>query len=322
MDIILSLAGLVVGLFVLEAGADRFTDAVGAVARRLRASESTVGLLTAGGEWEELVVVLLALLGGSPGLAIGNIIGSCIANLVGSLPLGMFGKCPLKIDRSARVYALVMLAATALASAFLFHGTVTRAAGGVLVGAFVVYLVSVVLVIRHGWLRPPAAEDDDDDDEDNERERGLLRLLVGVALGLAIIAVGAELVVQGAVIIARVVGLSEYAIGATVVAVGTTLPDKAISLIAGQRGQGGIVTANATGSNVFLLTLVLGLSALAGGTNARALSAFSSTDVLILVAVSVTVVALFWRASLHWRTGLGLLAIYAGYLAYALLRGA
>jgi len=101
MDILLALAAFALGLALLEKGADRFTGGIGALARRLDASEGVVGLLTAGGEWEELVVVLLALAGGHGGLAVGDIVGSCIANLTGSLPLGFLGRRPLVLDRSA-----------------------------------------------------------------------------------------------------------------------------------------------------------------------------------------------------------------------------
>ena len=91
MDIVLAVAALVAGLIVLEWGAERFTGAIGAIARRLHASEGVVGLLTAGGEWEELVVVALALAGGHPALAVGNVVGSCLANLIGSYPLKKSG---------------------------------------------------------------------------------------------------------------------------------------------------------------------------------------------------------------------------------------
>src|SRR5262249_3895865 len=128
-----------------------------------------------------------------------------------------------------------------------------------LVFAFVLYVASVMIVISRGWLRPP---EDDDDEREDLADNTLLGTLGVFALGLVSISVGAELVVQGAAHIAARAGLSEYAIGATVVAIGTTLPDKAISLIGGLREQGGVVTANAAGSNIFLLTLVLGLAAL------------------------------------------------------------
>ncbi len=320
MDIVLAVAALVVGLIVLEGGAERFTGAIGALARRLRASEGVVGLLTAGGEWEELVVVALALAGGHPALAVGNVVGSCLANLIGSLPLGLLGRRPLVLDRSARVYGLVMLGVTALACLFAFGGRVTRPEGGALVAAFVVYVASVLVVIRRGWLRPP--EDDDDDDDDAPVAGSTLRPIAVLVLGLVVISLGAELIVQGSVHIAQRIGLSEYAIGATVVSIGTTLPDKAISLIGGLRGQGGVVTANATGSNIFLLTLVLGLAALAGVHGLAVAPTVAHVDVPLLLAATLLVTLLFRRPSLHRRTGVALLILYVAYIVYALVRGA
>src|SRR5919199_507174 len=320
MDIVLAVAALVGGLVLLEWGAERFTRAIGALARRLRASEGVVGLLTAGGEWEELVVVVLALAGGHPALAVGNVIGSCLANLIGSLPLGLLGKRPLVLDRSARVYGLVMLGVTVLASLFAFGGRITQLEGGVLVAVFVLYVASVLVVIHRGWLRPP--DDDDDDEAEALAEGSALRPLAVLVMGLVVISGGAELVVQGAAHIAERIGLSEYAIGATVVAIGTTLPDKAISLIGGLRGQGGVVTANATGSNIFLLTLVLGLGALSSGSGLSVAPAILRVDVPLLLAVSLAIVLLFRQRSLHYRTGVSLLVLYVAYVAFALVRGA
>jgi cation:H+ antiporter len=318
MNPLLAVAAILAGLVLLEVGADRLTDAIVALARRLRASEHVVGLLTAGGEWEELIVVLLAIVGGHPALAVGNVLGSCLANLIGSMPLGFLGSQPLVPDRSARVYAVVMLLVTVLAAAFLIDGRVEPVAGGVLVAVFVVYVVSILLVIQRGWLRPL---EDDDDDKEEIPDASLVRQVGVLVVGLVVIAVGAELVVEGAVAIAQQLGLSEYAIGATIVAVGTTLPDKAISFVAGRRGQGGVVTANATGSNIFVLTLVLGLAALFSGSGLAIAPDVARVDVPLLVAASVLVVLLFRLPALGQGTGLTLLALYLGYIVYALVRG-
>ena len=318
MAIALALLVLGAGLFLLEAGADRFTDAIGALARRLHASENVVGLLTAGGEWEELLVVILAIGSGHPGLAIGNVVGSCLANLIGSMPLGFFGPRPLVPDRSARIYAVVMLFVTILAAIFMSDGHIEPLGGGILVAVFFGYIVSVLLVLKRGWLRPI---EDDEDDEEAVVQHALPRLLGLLVISLVAIAGGAELVVQGAVIIAHRVGLSDYAIGATVVALGTTLPDKAISFIGGRRGSGGIVTANATGSNIFVLTLVLGLAALTNRNGIAISPSVLHWDMPFLIAASVLVVILFGRTSLHWRTGVGLLVLYVAYIAFALVRG-
>lgn len=317
MDTVLAVAAVLVGLVVLEAGAERFTGAIAGLAHRLHASEGAVGLLTAGGEWEELVVVVLAVVSGHPGVAVGNVVGACLANLIGSMPLGMLARQPLRPDRSARIYGYVMLAVTALAAALAIDGRVTPAAGGVLVGVFVVYVASVLLVIQRGWLRPPAEEDDDDE----PTKGSALRIVVTLALSLAVISAAAEAIVLGAVHIAHQAGLSEYAIGATVVAIGTTLPDKAISFVGGMRGQSGVVTSNALGSNIFILTLVLGLAALSSSSGVAVAHSVTRVDLPLLLAASVLVVALFHRRSLHWRIGVTLLTFYAGYITFALVRG-
>lgn len=314
---VLAVLALVAGFVLLEAGADRFTAGIGLLALRLRASESVVGLLTAGGEWEELIVVLAAIVSGHPALAVGNVIGSCLANLIGSMPLGLFGARPLVPDRSARIYALAMVLVTLVAAAFLIDGTVAPVDGGILILLFAVYAISIILVLQRGWLRPL---EDDDDDDDLDLPASLLRLIVLLAVTLAIIAGGAELTVWGATRIAHWAGLSDYAIGATIVAIGTTLPDKAISFVGGRRGQGGIVTANATGSNIFVLTLVLGLAALFSGGGLHVPSNVARIDTPLLLAATVLVTALFFRPSIHWRTGMVLLTLYGAYIVYALVR--
>jgi cation:H+ antiporter len=213
-----------------------------------------------------------------------------------------------------------MLAVTALAAAVTIDGHVSPAAGAVLVAVFVAYVASVLLVIGQGWLRAPI-EADDDDEEQSTDERSAPRIVATLLLSLALISAAAEAIVLGAVHIAHRVGLSEYAIGATVVAIGTTLPDKAISFVGGTRGQGGVVTSNALGSNIFLLTLVLGLAALSSSSGISVARSVTRVDLPLLLAASVLVVAIFHRSRLHRRTGALLLALYAGYIVFALVRG-
>jgi cation:H+ antiporter len=322
MHPLLAVLAILVGLFLLEASAVRLTDAVVALARRLRAPEHVVGLLTVGGEWEELVVVMLAMAAGYPGLAAGNIVGSCLANLIGSMPPGFLGEKPLVPGRGARIYSVVMLAVTVLAAALLIDGHIEPGAGGLQVVVFVVYAGSVLLAIQRGWLRPLEDEDEDEGDEDTARETSVARQIGVLAVSVIVLWVAAELIVQRGVAIARQVRLSDYAIGATIVAVGTTLPDKAISFVAGRRGQGGLVTANATGSNIFVLTIVLGLAAIGSATGLTVAPEVSRVDLTLLVAASVLVVLLFRRPALGRGTGWTLLALYVAYIVYALMRGA
>jgi K+-dependent Na+/Ca+ exchanger-like protein len=305
------------GLALLERGADWFTDAAAALAKRLRAPQTLVGLLTAGGEWEELIVVLAAVFGGHGGLALGDVLGSAIANALGSFPLGLLARKPLLIERSARLYALGMLVVSLLVGGLLLAGPITRPVGGALVALFLVYLATILLAIRRGRLQAPA-DDDDEEEEAEEREalerRAPLTLVALVVLGLGLVSLGAWLVVEPAVYFAHALGLSETIIGLTIVAIGTTLPDKAISLAGGLKQQGGLVVANAVGSNIFLLTLTLGLAAFAAPVVADAQTL--RFDVPVMIGSALVLWLLLLRQRLHWRAGLLLLLLYVGYLAY------
>ena len=309
------------GLLLLERGADWFIDAAAALARRLHAPQTLVGLLTAGGEWEELVVVLVAVLGGHSGIAIGDIIGSTIANILGSFPLGLFGRKPLKVERSARYYAVALVGITLLVSGLLVAGPVTRPAGGALIVIFVIYIASILYALRRGLLSHadlPAADDGEDDDNDDESERRSTPAEILLLLaGLAAVSLAAYLVVEPAVYFAHMLGISETIIGLTIVAIGTTLPDKAISLVGGLKQQGGIVVANAVGSNIFVLTLVLGISAIATPIVADAQTL--RFDVPVMLASTILLCLLVFRPRLHWRTGIALLVLYAAYFAYQLI---
>jgi hypothetical protein len=110
------------------------------------------------------------------------------------------------------------------------------------------------------------------------------------------------------VFFAQALGLSKTGIGLTVVAIGTTLPDKAISLIGGVKNQGGLV-ATAVGSNLVLLKLVLGLSALA--TLLGVDTATLRFDVPIMLGCSLLRCLLVFRGRAYWRTGVALLLLYA-----------
>jgi len=224
------------------------------------------------------------------------------------------------VERSARPYATALVAVTLLVSGLLVAGPISRPAGGALVGLFALYLASVLLAVRSGLLSlqsAPGEETDAEEDEREEMERRALPTQLAVLVGgLGVISLGAYLVVEPAVFFARALGLSETVIGLTIVAVGTTLPDKAISLVGGLRQRGGIVVANAVGSNVFVLTLVLGLSALA--TPLAADTATLRFDVLVMLGCSLLLCLLVWRGRAHWRMGLALLLLYAAYLGYHL----
>ena len=76
---------------------------------------------------------------------------------------------------------------------------------------------------------------------------------------------GAELLVSGSTGIAETFGVSEAVIGLTVVALGTSLPELAVTLVAGIRGQGGVAVGNVLGSNVMNIMGIIGIAGIVGG---------------------------------------------------------
>ena len=298
------------GLVLLARGADLFTDRVGELAERTGAPETVIGLLTAGIEWEETLVVVLAALRGSVGIAVGDVIGSNIANLSGSFAAGLLAR-PVNITKDDRRYSWVMLAVTVLVSALVWYqGNVSRVTGGVLVALFAVYLVSLLISLRRGILRVRFEREEEDEEEG--------RSTVTVALlslgGLALIILGAEAVIRSAVYFAELLHVSEFVIGLTLVAVGTTLPDNVIAIAGALKGHSGIVTANAIGSNICNLLLPLGIAALV-----RPLPVDAATlafDVPVLVGLTALMALFFVRPRLGRGTGALLLSLYVLYLLY------
>lgn len=311
MIVLIAVPLIPVALVLLEWGADAFTDGIAAVGERTAIPQTVLGLLTAGIEWEELAVVVIAAASGRVGIAVGDVIGSNIANITGSFSLGLLA-APVVPGRTDRRFAAGLLAVTALVCAPLAMGEVGRPVGGALVGGFIAYLALLAVLAMRG--RQPVIRADDDDDDD-DAARSLPRLVARTMLGLAAIIAGAEALVEGAVRIASLLGVPDVLIGLTIVAVGTTLPDKVIAIVGARRGQSGIVIGNTIGSNICNLLAALGVAALI-----RPLAIDRPTrlfDLPVLLGTTALLAALLMRQSVGRRAGVGLVALYLAYLVLA-----
>ena len=312
----LYLAAFIAGLVVLELGADGFTDRARELAERAGVSETLAGLLTVGIEWEELVVVLVAALLGRPAVAAGDVIGSCIANLGGSLGVGLLAR-PVAVGRDDRRIGWVMLGVTVLvaAGAWLRRGAISRPAGGLLIASFVLYLASLAWLFRRGLMQTLLArEDKDDADVSRETGRGVAGAFIGALGGLVLVVVGAELVVRGAVGLARAWGISEFVVGLTLVAFGTALPDAVVNIIAARKESGGLVMANAAGSNICDLLFVFGVAAAASPLMLDRTTLMF--DLPFLIGLTLLVVVMQRGSRLVRVEGAMLLAAYTFYLLY------
>jgi cation:H+ antiporter len=251
------------GLVLLLVGGIALVRGSVTLATRLGISPLVVGLTLVGfgTSAPELATSVEAALKGAPDIAVGNVVGSNIANIL--LILGIAALLqPLACPRSAvlRDGAVAGIAAL-LAAAVAFYGEMPRAIGAVFFVLFLVYLGATYRAERNA--ETPSADLHRKESEIVAPLAGpvWLPMLLSLA-GLAGIVLGASLLVDGAVIVARQAGIPETVIGLTLVAVGTSLPELAVTVIAALRRQLDVALGNILGSNIFNILGILGVTAL------------------------------------------------------------
>ena len=242
------------GLALLVLGADRFVSGAAGVARALGVSPLIIGLIVVGiaTSMPEVFVGGVAAWEGKTHIAIGNALGSNIANI--GLVLGTTALfAPLVVrSQTLRREFLLMLAAMLVALALMLDLRLSRLDGLLLLGALGLMLV---------WIVQQARQDAAvaQDEADPEQPPVLTKSIILLLLGLLVLLGGAELLVRGAVYIARAFGVGDLVIGLTIVAVGTSLPELAASLASVAKQEMDIAIGNIIGSNMFNMLMVLGI---------------------------------------------------------------
>ena len=300
------------GFAGLAYGADWFVDGASGLARRFHISPLVIGLTVVayGTSAPEIGTCLVAVLGDSPGLAVGNVIGSNAANL--GLILGITAvMTPFAVPRGLlRREFWFMLGATLLLWPLATAGVVSRPVGFALAALLVAFNVLSVRWGRNNEASSGTAVGAD--------EPSLGRNLTTTGVGLVALLIGAELLVRGASDIARTLGASETVIGLTLVAIGTSLPELATSVAAGRRGQIQIVAGNVIGSNLFNVLGALGISAAVVPVAMEPSLATAEVPGVVLLTLLAGVFMLTGRRVARTE-GVILLAGYAAYLIVVVL---
>ena len=314
---ILSVISFVAGIVLVILGADWLTKGASALARRFNMSELLIGLtiVAIGTSLPELVISTGSALKGSPGLALGNIIGSNIFN--GMLILGVTALlCPIRFDsrmltREIPFNLLASIVLILVSGSMLVGGapgeTITRY-GGMLLLCFLAVFVRYTFSITN----------DCDEDEAGE-QFPVWKVLLFIVAGLAALIFGGNVFVDGATEIARVLGLSEAVIGITIVSAGSSLPELAVSVSAARKGNVGIALGNVLGSNILNIFFILGVSATI---TPISLDGFSFIDYYVLLASSLLIyfVARFGGKAVITRfEGAVLVAGYVAYTTYLVM---
>ncbi len=251
---------MLIGLLLLTGGADVMVAGASQLARRMGISALVIGLtiVSLGTSAPEMAVSLSASLSGRADIAIGNVVGSNISNI--GLALGLAAMVrPLAVQaRLVRFEVPLLFGISLLTYLIALTGVIPRWFGGIFLLGLALYIT-----LLYYWSRREKPEIQAEFTEEVRGDGSLLRNIGKIIFGLASLAGGGNLLVDGAVGIARWVGLSELVIGLTIVAVGTSLPEMVTSIIAVVRNHGDIAIGNILGSNLFNTLGVLGASAAA-----------------------------------------------------------
>lgn len=305
---------LIGGVVVLSLGAQAMVSGGAALALRFGLTPLIIGLtvMAYGTSAPELVVSAQAAARGSGAIAVGNVIGSNLCNLALILGLSALIR-PIASSRAVLTRDLpVLIGASVLTVALLADRVLGRIDGAIF----------IIILLGYTWFTVRQARVSPDDapptGEPAPRRRPL-PLAIGLTLGgLALLLVGADQFVDGAVTIAQQWGMSEVVIGLTVVAVGTSLPELALSVVAAARGHGDVALGNVVGSSTFNLLGILGFSALVRPT---LLPDLDWMDLGVMLGVTVAIFPLLRSGGrlARWE-GAGLILAYAIYTAVLINR--
>lgn len=253
---------LIISLFAIAFGADRFVDGSVAIARRLKISDFVIGAVVVGfgTSFPELLVSLKGAVSGNSDVAIGNVVGSNIFNVLGILGVTamLFPIATSKenIRRDAPFCFGISILLVLLAFDFFTKGEtlISRIDGVLLLAVFVFFL----------WITLRKGNQNSSSETDVQPSNGKpLWYSVTVAImGLSVLILGCHFFVEKAVVIARNFGVSDAYISITLIACGTSLPELAASVAAALKKNTQMALGNVIGSNIFNITLILGTSSL------------------------------------------------------------
>ncbi|NMC48263.1 MAG: calcium/sodium antiporter [Desulfovibrio sp.] len=314
---IMAMLAIAAGLPLLVWSADRFVKGAAATARHCGMSPLLIGMVIVGfgTSTPEMTVSALAAWRGHPEIALGNAYGSNIANI--GLILGLTALLrPIVVHtRVLRMELPILALATALAAWQTWDGEITRREALVLLAVFPVLLG---WIIRQGLRIKADALGREMARELNIHAMPIGRSIVWIASGLVVLVASSNLLVWGAVALARWMGVGELFVGLTVVAVGASLPELASSISAARQGEYDIALGNILGSNLFNTLVVVGI---AGAVEPMAVG----TEVVFRDVPVMTI--LTWSLFLLARGGLGRgrisrfggALLLGGYLCYAVI---
>ena len=336
-ELLLEILLFAVGFACLVKGGDWFVDGSTGIAHRFRMPEILIGatVVSIGTTIPEVMVSTAgAITGGDGGSAIayGNAIGSIICNtsLIAAIPM-TFRPAPVE-KKSLRMPIIFFFCAAAFycATAYIF-GYFSRITGVILLATFAAYIILSVKQAKQASAGQTGSDnahasspaDQAAGSADLNKEGSLLKDLILIILGAAVIAIGAKLLVDNGTKIAEAIGVPHTVIALTFVALGTSLPELVTAITALIKGHSDLSLGNVIGANLFNLVLVSGVATTISPFAVPCEKMFMgyNSSLLIDIPLMLTVMLIMCLPALikgkiyRWQ-GILLLCIYAGFCVF------
>ncbi|MBN2127250.1 MAG: calcium/sodium antiporter [Candidatus Diapherotrites archaeon] len=273
MDILIDVMIFIISSFVIIKTADELVEASSRIAKSFGLNEFIIGLtiVAVGTSLPEMAASVTAVILGLPGIAVGNVIGSNITNIllvIGAVTFLM----PLSTNwEQKRRDSILMLAITLIASIFLFTGNLLDRIEGIILMIF--FPLSVYFILKQNHLY------------DDIQKKIVLMDWIIVIISLIFLIASSSLFVGSAKNIATYFSLSETVIGMTLVALSTSLPELVSAMMAALKKKAALAVGDIVGSNLFNISMVLGLSAAINPITIESSIYFMEIPLMILSAI-------------------------------------
>ena len=305
MGLIIQIALLALGFFMLVKGADYFVDGAAGIATKFGIPQLVVGLtiVAMGTSAPEAAVSITGAMSGAADIAVGNVLGSNILNVL--IILGITGVIATVAVQKSTLFVEMpfMLFITVVLIVLGLSGNELNFVEGIIFWVlFLIYLGYLYVLAKKGT------------EEEATEERPVWKLILFVIAGGVVVVWGANISVDAAVAIAQAIGISERFIGLTIVALGTSLPELVASVTAARKGNADIAIGNIVGSNIFNILFVLGTSSLI--TSIPYQSSFLFDGIIAVLAGVLLWIATIRKKELNRVWGIIMVLCYAVYLAY------
>jgi len=312
----------VAGLGLLVLGAEWLVRGASRLAAAAGVSPLVIGLTVVafGTSAPEMAVSVKASWLGQPDMAVGNVVGSNIFNVLFIVGISALITPLLVAQDLVRRDVPILIVVSGLVMLLAADGSIGRVDGLALFAGLVAYTVWVVRVSRRESAEVAAEYEAEFGPRENAKPTPVWLGLGYVLAGLALLVLGSQWLVDGAVQFAQWLGVSEVVVGLTIVAAGTSLPEVATSILAAIRGERDIAVGNVVGSNLFNLMGVLGLAGAVSPEGLPVAPAMRGFDLPVMLAVAVACLPIYARGRRipRWEGAL-FLFFYAAYTSYLVL---